>query len=227
MKQAIVTLVALVSLAWGGAFAQTAGTPDAGELGLQISKRREGNANALRQYSWKTRTEVKSKGKTSSIKLELVRYDATGQLQKTPLAEPEKKKVRGPIRKSVAKSKRKKQREWNAELGELLAQYSLPSTGNLVDFLEKAVFSPDERDTIRVLATSVVQPGDELTWWLGREGKQLQRSKVRTTLDQDVVFMETTHRQLESGPVYASFTVIRVPSKDIEMIVENFDYTRQ
>jgi hypothetical protein len=93
--------------------------------------------------------------------------------------------------------------------------------------LEKALFSPDEGETIRVLATSVVQPGDELTWWIDRETRVLVRSKVQTDLDGDAVFAETTHQRLDGGPTYPAFTAIKVPARDVQMIVESFDYTRQ
>ena len=43
------------------------------------------NAQALRQYSWKSRTELKLKGESKNVKLEQVRYDLDGKLQKTPL----------------------------------------------------------------------------------------------------------------------------------------------
>src|SRR3954452_20459193 len=46
------------------------------------------NAQALRQYSWKSRTEIKLKGESKNVKLEQVRYDASGTLQKTPTGAP-------------------------------------------------------------------------------------------------------------------------------------------
>src|SRR3954449_8816815 len=46
------------------------------------------NAQALRQYGWKSRTEIKLKGESKNVKLEQVRYDADGKLQKTPIGAP-------------------------------------------------------------------------------------------------------------------------------------------
>ena len=46
------------------------------------------NAQALRKYTWKSRTELKLKGESKNVKLEQVRYDMDGKLQKTPLGGP-------------------------------------------------------------------------------------------------------------------------------------------
>jgi hypothetical protein len=41
-----------------------------------------------RQHSWKSRTEIELKGESKKVKLEGVRYDANGKLQKTPIGAP-------------------------------------------------------------------------------------------------------------------------------------------
>jgi hypothetical protein len=43
------------------------------------------NAAALREYTWKSRTELTLKGETRSVRLEQVRYDLDGRLQKTQI----------------------------------------------------------------------------------------------------------------------------------------------
>src|SRR3954454_6510796 len=53
-----------------------------------FAESQKANAQALRQYSWKSRTEIKLKGESKNIKLEQVRYDASGTLQKTPIGAP-------------------------------------------------------------------------------------------------------------------------------------------
>src|SRR3954452_8745954 len=53
-----------------------------------FAESQKANAQALRQYSWKSRTEIKLKGESKNVKLEQVRYDANGTLQKTPIGAP-------------------------------------------------------------------------------------------------------------------------------------------
>src|SRR6476660_9391713 len=53
-----------------------------------FAESQKANAQTLRQYSWKSRTEIKLKGESKNVKLEQVRYDASGKLQKTPIEAP-------------------------------------------------------------------------------------------------------------------------------------------
>src|SRR4051794_18164374 len=53
-----------------------------------FAESQKANAQTLRQYSWKSRTEIKLKGESKNVKLEQVHYDANGTLQKTPIGAP-------------------------------------------------------------------------------------------------------------------------------------------
>src|SRR3989304_3373145 len=69
-------------------FALTASSRASGQQKEQFAQAQRDNAAALRQYTWKTRTEIKMKGESKSVKLEQVRYDLDGKLQKTPIDGP-------------------------------------------------------------------------------------------------------------------------------------------
>src|SRR3954464_6242193 len=73
--------VALVALCAAMVLAQDKGQPP-------FAESQKANAQTLRQYSWKSRTEIKLKGESKNVKLEQVRYDASGKLQKTPIGAP-------------------------------------------------------------------------------------------------------------------------------------------
>jgi hypothetical protein len=201
--------------------------PDPAALAVKISEKRAENSKHLREYSWKTRTEIAIKGETKMLKVELVRFDIDGQMQKTTLSEETPKQKRG-VRGRIQKKKGKEKQEWFAELHGLLAQYSLPTTGKVLDFLDKATFGPGDRPgTIRIHGTSVVQPGDELTIWIDSETKETRLTKVRTRLDGDTVLLETNHDRLDSGLSYSARSVITVPAEEVRMTVETFDYDKQ
>ena len=53
----------------------------------KFTQAQKSNAAALRQYSWKSRTEMKLKSETKKVKVEQVLYDASGKQQKTLLEE--------------------------------------------------------------------------------------------------------------------------------------------
>ena len=54
----------------------------------QFAQAQKDNSTALKQYTWKSRTELKLKGESTNVKLEQVRYDIDGKLQKTDIGAP-------------------------------------------------------------------------------------------------------------------------------------------
>ena len=190
----------------------------------KVSAARQENAQKTRNYSWTQRTEVKVKGEVKSLKTEIVRYTVDGEMQKTPIDETSAKKPKG-IRGKVAKKKIGEMKDWMAELGQLLKAYSLPTEGNLLDFLNKASVSAD--GTGRKLdATDVVQAGDRMSVWIGADHKMV-KTEVTTQHDGSDVKLMTDHETTPDGLDYVARTTIVVPDKGVEMTVENFSYQRE
>lgn len=194
---------------------------DMTEVTAKVSQARQENAQKTRNYSWTQRTEVKVKGEVKSLKTEIVRYTIDGELQKTPIDETSGKKPKG-LRGKVAKKKIGEMKDWMADLGELLKGYSLPTEGDLLDFLNKAAVSPDG-DGRKLDATDVVQPGDRMSVWIGADHK-MTKTEVSTQHDGSDVKLETDHETTPDGLDYVARTVIVVPDKGVEMTVENFSY---
>ena len=190
----------------------------------KVSAARQENAQKTRNYSWTQRTEVKVKGEVKSLKTEIVRYTVDGEMQKTPIDETSAKKPKG-IRGKVAKKKIGEMKDWMAELGQLLKAYSLPTEGNLLDFLNKASISPDGAGQ-RLDAGDVVQPGDRMSVWIGADHKMV-KTEVTTQHDGSDVKLMTDHETTPDGLDYVARTTIVVPDKGVEMMVENFSYQRE
>lgn len=190
----------------------------------KVSKARQQNAMKTRDYSWTQRTEVKLKGETKSLKTEIVRFTVDGELQKTPIDETSAKKPKG-VRGKVAKKKAGEMKDWMADLGEVLKQYSLPTAGNLLDFFNKAAVSPDG-DGRKLDATDVVQAGDRMSVWIDANHKMV-KTEVSTQHDGSDVKLETDHATTPDGLDYTARTVIVVPDKGVEMTVENFSYQEE
>ena len=198
-----------------------AGAQSNAEIAEKISQARQENAQRPRDYSWTRRTEVKVKGEVKSTTTELVRYTVDGELQATPISE-DKAKTPKRIRGKVAKKKGSEMKDWMTELGGVLKKYSLPTTGNLVDFLDKA--KPEkEAAGIKLTAVNVVIPVDTMTMWVD-ENFQLTRTEVTTEHDGAEVRLTTDHAQTPDGLDYVARTNIVVPEKNVEMTVENFSY---
>jgi len=197
---------------------------DMTEIVSKVSKARQENAQKTRDYSWTQRTEVKVKGEVKNLKTEIVRYTVDGELQKTPIDETSAKAPKG-LRGKVAKKKIGEMKDWMAELGELLKAYSLPTAGNLLDFLNKASVSPDGSGR-KLDATGVVQPGDRMSVWIGADHK-MTKTEVTTQHDGSDVKLMTDHETTPDGLDYVARTTIVVPDKGVEMTVENFSYQRE
>jgi len=197
---------------------------DMSAIASKVSEARKENAQKTRNYSWTQRTEVKLKGETKSLKTETVRYTVDGELQKTPIEETSAKKPKG-VRGKIAKKKAGEMKDWMADLGEVLKQYSLPTAGNLLDFLNKASVSPDG-DGRKLDATDVVQAGDRMSVWIDANHK-MTKTEVSTQHDGSDVKLETDHATTPDGLDYTARTVIVVPDKGVEMTVENFTYQKE
>ena len=190
----------------------------------KVSAARQENAQKTRNYSWTQRTEVKVKGEVKSVKTEIVRYTVDGELQKTPIDETSAKAPKG-VRGKVAKKKISGMKDWMADLGELLKGYSLPTAGNLLDFLNKATVSADGAGR-KLDATDVVQAGDRMSVWIGADHKMV-KTEVSTQHDGSDVKLMTDHETTPDGLDYVARTTIVVPDKGVEMTVENFSYKRE
>lgn len=191
------------------------------ELAEKITAARTENAKKTMNYSWTRRTEVKVKGEVKSTVTELVRYDVDGEMQTTPISE-DKAKAPKRLKGKIAKKKGGEMKDWMAELGQVLKKYSLPTTGNLVDFLDKAKVEKGA-DGIQLTAVNVVIPVDSMTMWVDGDF-QLMKTEVTTEHDGADVQLKTDHATTPDGLDYVARTVIVVPDKNVEMTVENFTY---
>jgi len=181
----------------------------------------------LREYTWNTRTEVKIDGEVKSVKVDLVRFTPDGELQKTKISDSAdgQKKPSG-IKGKVASKKIKGMQEWAGELTGLLQKYSLPTAGSLLDFMDKATVERTGQ-LATLVATNVVQQGDQMTVLADSGSQQLKMIEVSTSLDGDAVEVEIRNETLENGPSYTARQIVKVPAQKVEFTIENFNFQRQ
>ena len=201
--------------------------PNKALLATEINEGRKQNAAQMRNYSWNTRTEIKMDGEVKSVKVELIRFTPEGELQKAIVSDSSAgaKKPRG-VRGKVAKNKIKGMQEWGAELGQLLQQYSLPTSGSILDFLDSATVEKTG-NMVNLVGKNVIQQGDHMAILVDADSKQLKIIEVKTNLDGDAVDVQIISKNLDDGLSYTSRQVVKVPAKKVELIVENYDFRRQ
>src|SRR5262245_45786915 len=98
------------------------------------------NAQALRQYSWKSRTEIRKGGETKNVQLSLMRYDIRGTLQKTMLSStPQQQLPQRGLRGRIAQKKKEDFMDMLGGLETLAKSYSELPPDKIKRFMSTAV----------------------------------------------------------------------------------------
>jgi len=181
----------------------------------------------MRQYTWESRTELIENGEIKDNRLELVNYAPDGTLQRSPLNDSGASLPRGFLRRAIAEDKKKKMEEYLTGLRSLLEQYTLPTTGKILDFMTSAVpIGPDASGLLQMTGNNVVLPGDSFSVWTDARTRQTRRVQVSTFYQGDTVQVTATFNTIPSGLTYMAYAEVTVPAKQLSVQVQNFNYTR-
>jgi hypothetical protein len=223
----ILLLTGLATLALApAAQAQTALSSDA-NMAVQITEARKANDTLMHQYTWNSRTELIENGQIKDTRLELCNYLPDGQLQRSLLNDTGASLPRGFLRRAIAEDERKKLEEFLTGLRSFLDQYTLPSTGKILDFMTSATtIGPDANGLVEMTGHNVVTPGDTLSIWTNARTRKTQRVLVNGFYKGDIVTLTGTFNTLASGLNYMAFAEVTVPAKNMTLQVQNFDYQR-
>jgi hypothetical protein len=194
------------------------------------------NQAALRQYSWKNRTELIVDGETRQVRLEQVRYDIDGRLQKTVIgggqAAMESEAGRrggGPLKTRIVTRKKAEFREMLAELAALADSYAHPPADRMQAFATRAVMTEGqgiETGSARIHGRDLMAAGDEMTIWIEPATFALRRIEIAASHEGHPVRITTDYRNIESGPTYPARSIVRDPEEHVEIVIETFDYVR-
>jgi len=162
-----------------------------------IAAKIQTNQMALRTYSWKSRVAVSIDGEQKKLDMFQLRYDMDGQLQKTPIGgESDAKKVRGPVRKKVTKSKKKEAAEFANDLKALLAKYTEPEA------LQKTIasaFARTEGNVFKLQTQDVVVQGDSILIEVIPATEQPVSILVKSMLEGSPVVLNVMFQKLADG----------------------------
>ena len=194
------------------------------DIAVQITAARKANAALMQTYAWDQRTELLEDGTVKDTRVELVNY-VNGQMQKSLVSDQGPSLPRFGLRKRIAENKQKEMQEYLSGLKQLLNQYTLPTTGKVLDFINQAKpTGPDAAGLITVSGSNVVGAGDSLTIWTVLATRKTSRIQVTTTYQGDAVTMTATFATLASGLNYVSYAEIDVPAKQMTIQVSNFNF---
>jgi hypothetical protein len=224
-KQAFTVIIALA-----GVFAYVAAArAQSGNVNVanQITEARKANAALMRQYTWNSRTEIIEGGEVKDIRIELVNYAPDGQLQRSVMNDQESRMPIGFLRRAIAEAKKKQLEDYLTGLRGLIEQYTLPTTGKILDFMNQATTSgPDAGGLFQMSGSSVVVPGDSFTVWTDARTRQTRRVQVNTFFQGDMVNVTATFETIPSGLTYMSYAEANAGAKQLTVQVQNFNYSR-
>ena len=200
------------------------------QMDQKLAQARQQNAQALRQYTWKSRTEIRKGGETRSVQLAFMRYDMNGMLQKTPISStPQPQLPTRGLRGLIAQKKKENFMESLSSLGTLAKAYSELRPDEMQRFMATASVTPEmspQQKLFRIQGGNVLQPGDSMTIWVDAVSHKQRRVEIHTSLDRKPVRIVSDFQDLPQGPTYMARSVVDYPSEELTLITENFDYER-
>jgi hypothetical protein len=161
------------------------------------------------------------------MRLEQVQYGPDGNLQRIIQNEQGAHLPFGFIRRAIAENKRKQMEDYLKGLRSLLDQYTLPTAGKVLDFMDKATTTKtDNGEVILMSGSNVAVPGDSFSVWTDASTRQTRKIQVATFYQGDGVNLTATFKTLASGLTYVGYAEVIVPQKQMTVQVQNFDYSR-
>ncbi len=228
----VLSFLAVTITSVGGLLAQG----DPAQQALKYSGAMKNNMALLKEYSWKSRVEVQSGGESKGTSLSQVRFNSKGEYERTPMGgESEVKKKHG-IRGMVQKNKMEDTQEFTEDVVTLLFKYVMPSTGDLVDFFQKATFTQTaaEGGSVEIQGKGMHRKDDTVSIWVDPATDLPKRLKVRTWVpkeegSEDRIWVEGTldYATLTNGANYAERAVVSISAKEMRLILEQFDHIKQ
>jgi hypothetical protein len=197
------------------------------QMAAQISEARKANAALMRQYTWNSRTEVIENNEIKDTLIELVNYTPDGMLVRSVLNDQKAPLPMGFLRRAIAEDERKKLEEYLTDVRGLLEQYANPTEGKILDFLNQATTSgPDSAGLFEMTGRNVMVPGDIFSMWTDARTRHTRKIQVTTNYKGDPANLTATYQTLSSGLTYMAFAEITVPTRQLRVQVQNFNYTR-
>lgn len=181
------------------------------------------NAHALRQYTWKSRTEIRKEGAVKSTKLFMNRYAADGTQVQILLEEDSAKLPKFGLRGMIAKKKKEEAGKLIEALQKLAKSYGELPPEKMQEFMSKATVRL-EQNTLRLEATDILQANDSMIIWLDASTRRQRRIEINSSYDAKPVQIVSEFKDLPAGPTYMARSVVDYPREELTLTVENFDH---
>ena len=217
-----------------GCLALALQSPDLQQKAAAAKEAAAKNQQALRSYSWITKTEISVTGEVTNTKIESCQYGPDGKVQKTELSEPppppEKHHGRKGRRKDKIIAHKSGEMKEEMQSAAALVHNYVPPAGEKIQAViaaGKLSVSPGA-GAAAIRFADYAKPGDSLTLTLDAASKSMRQIAVDTYLDkpEDKVTLEVDFESLPDGTSYAAVTVLAIPNDEIVVHIENSNYQK-
>ena len=193
----------------------------------EIAAARKANAALMREYTWHSRIELFMQGQVKDTRIELVSYGPDGKLQRQVLNDKHANLPIGFLMRAIAENEVQEMKTYLHGLTGLLEQYTLPTAGKVLDFMNQAqVMGPNAGGEVEMTGHGVVVPGDTFSVWSDAHSRQTRKVVVSSTFQGDLVNLTATFQTLASKLTYVGFAEVTVPAKQIVLKVQNYDFLK-
>jgi len=213
-------VVALAIMLCAGPFAHS-------QQDQKFAQAQKQNAQALRQYTWKSRSQVRKDGDVKSTKLFLTRYSPDGTQVQVLLEEDSAKLPKFGLRGMIAKKKKEEAAELIEAVQKLAKSYGELPPAKMQEFMGRATATLETntpQPLLRLEASDVLQPNDSMTVWVDANTRRQRRIEINSSYDAKPVRIVSEFKDLPGGPTYMARSVLDYPREELTLTVENFDH---
>src|SRR6185369_6702594 len=198
-----------------------------GQQEQKFAQAQKQNAQALRQYTWKSRSQVRKDGDVKSTKIFLTRYAPDGTQVQVLLEEDSAKLPKFGLRGMIAQKKKEEAAQLIEALQKLAKSYGELPPAKMQEFMGRATATLETnapQPLLRLEASDVLQPNDSMTVWVDANTRRQRRIEINSSCDAKPVRIVSEFRDLPGGPTYMARSVVDYPHEELTLTVENFDH---
>ena len=204
-----------------------AGSLAYGQQEQKFAQAQKQNAPALRQYTWKSRSQVRKDGDVKSTKIFLTRYASDGTQVQVLLEEDSARLPKFGLRGMIARKKKEEAAQLIEALQKLAKSYGELPPAKMQEFMGRATATLETnapQPLLRLEASDVLQPNDSMTVWVDANTRRQRRIEINWSYDAKPVRIVSEFRDLPGGPTYMARSVVDYPHEELTLTVENFDH---
>lgn len=197
------------------------------------------NKERLRHYQWRETQQVVYKGETKKNTEYLCSYDASGQIQKLPIAAPDSGQAQnsgggrgnGKLKQRIKEKKVAETQDYMQQVQSLLSLYVPPSAQRMQRAIAAGKVSMSKTmgsDAAQIVFKDYAQPGDQMTIAFDTTSKKIQNVNVNTYLDdpKEVVTLSVQMASLPDGTNYTQQSVLNATAKQLQVTTTNSNYQK-